>query len=476
MSTTAEEPPTESSTEEPVLPRSVVISLSAGYLGMSTLVNLINTLLVFFYLPPATAGLPSLVTDSTVLGILNVVALIAAAGRLTDAITDPLIASRSDRSTHRKGRRIPFMAVGMVPAAVATLLMFVPPVQRESGWNIVWLLAVQVVLYLALTAYVTPALALIADLGRSPMERLRLSTWTSLAWALGLMVAATTLFVAGLLDGALGTFRAWQVAAGITCAIGLIFMAVPVFTLDEPRWTAHEPSNVPLLPAVRFVLGNPFFRYYAAADFAYFGGLAIIQTGLLFYITVLVELDEWVATALLLMMVVVSLFLFPLVPRAAQRLRGGKRLAIVAFWMGAAVFGTITVLGLVEAFPILQVVIPVAIFAIPFAILSIIPGWILSDIAEHSSSETGQAQAAMFYATRTFLQKLSTTAGVVLFALLLQFGRDVGDDLGVRLTGLAGASLYAVAAWVFSRYDENRLQTELAAGRGDGSQPLTAPS
>ena len=37
----------------------------------------------------------------------------------------------------------------------------------------------------------------------------------------------------------------------------------------------------------------------------------------------------------------------------------------------------------------------------------------------------------------------------------------VGDDLGVRLTGIGGAVLYAVAALLFSRYDEARLQREL---------------
>ena len=68
----------------------------------------------------------------------------------------------------------------------------------------------------------------------------------------------------------------------------------------------------------------------------------------------------------------------------------------------------------------------------------------------------------MFYATRTFLQKLATTLGVVLFALLLQFGRDVGDDLGVRLTGIAGAALYLMAGILFRKYDEQRLQRELA--------------
>jgi len=445
------------------LPRSVVMALSSGYLGMSVLVNLINTLLVFFYLPPATSGLPILVTEVKLLGFFTAVAMIAAGGRFTDAITDPLIASFSDKCRHRKGRRIPFMAVGMVPAAVCTVLMFVPPVESQSGWNIVWLVGVQVVLYISLTAYLTPAFALVADLGRTPMERLRLSQWTSMAWALGLVVAAMTLLTASILEGPLGTFRAWQVAVAISCAVALTFMAVPVLLIDEPKWAAHEQTSKPLLESMWFVLGNPFFRFYAAADFAYFGGLAIIQAGLLFYVTVLLELEEWVSTVLLLLMVVASVGLFPVVAAWARKIGGGKKLTILAFFVGFGTFLTISAMGLVPQLPFVQAAAPVLVFALPFAILSMMPQWILSDISEHAALQTGESQAAMFYATRTFLQKLATTSGVVLFALLLQFGRDVGDDLGIRLTAVAGAVLYLIAAVLFRRFDEDRLQSELSA-------------
>lgn len=444
------------------LPKSVILALAAGYLGMSVLMNLINTLLVFFYLPPDTSGLPSLVSDATLLGILNVVALIAAAGRLTDSITDPLIAGWSDRSSHRRGRRIPFMAAGMVPAALFTVLMFVPPIGEESGLNIAWLLGVQVFLYVSLTAYVTPAFALVADLGADPSERLKLSTWTSMAWAVGLVVAATTFFIGPALDGTFSTVRAWQTSVVIVAGIALVFMAIPVLVIDEKRWSRNEPSTMPLVASVRTVLANPFFRFYAAADFTYFGGLAIIQTGLLFYVTVLLELEEWVSTVLLLLMVVVSAFMFPLVAGWARRQGGGKRLTIFAFLLAATTFLFIAGLGIIDQVPFLQAAFPIAVFALPFAILSVMPQWILADIAEHAALTGGEAQAGMFYATRTFLQKLATTMGVVMFALLLQFGRDVGDDLGVRLTGIGGAILYGLAAILFSRYDEAKLQRELA--------------
>ncbi len=458
------------------MPTSVVLLLSSGFLGMSVLMNLVQTVLVYFYLPPDTAGLPTLVTEAKWLGVLNAIGLIAAFGRLTDSITDPLIAAWSDRSNRRRGRRIPFMAAGMVPATIATVLMFTPPVERESGWNIVWLIGIQLVLYISLTAYVTPAFALVADLGIDPSERLRLSTWTSVAWAIGLVLGAQILVFAPILENFLPTYRAWQVSIGIVCVAALGFMTVPVLKLDEPRWSRHQPSSMPLLVSIKTVLSNPFFRFYAAADFAYFGGLAIIQAGVLFYVTVLLRLDEWVASVLLLLMVVLSAAMFPMVAAWARRQGGGKRLAIMAFLIAAGAFLMISGLGILDSLPFLQAALPIAVFALPFAILSVMPQWILADIAEHSARTGGEAQAAMFYATRTFLQKLATTLGVVMFALLLQFGRDVGDDLGVRLTGVGGAFLYLVAAVLFSQYDEARLQRELAAATQAGESTMVPVS
>ena len=95
-------------------------------------------------------------------------------------------------------------------------------------------------------------------------------------------------------------------------------------------------------------------------------------------------------------------------------------------------------------------------FAFAFSALSILPQWILSDIAEHSTLTEGTATAASFFAARTFLQKISQTFAVIVFALFTALGRDVGDDLGIRLTGVVGMALYIFAALLFFRYDERR--------------------
>ncbi len=451
-------------------PRRVIIGLSLGHGGMSVLINLIAILLVYFYLPPESAGLPPLVTDATFFFVLNAIVMIAAAGRLLDAITDPLIAVSSDRSSHRLGRRIPFMRVGAIPAALATILLFVPPIGEVSGWNIVWLLGVQAVLFVALTAYVTPAFSLVADLGRTPSERLDLATWTSAAWAAGIMVAAMTPFISAMYQRlGLEPIRAWQGSVITVVAVALACMWAPIRMIDEPSLVRSKPSAVPMRDALRLVLGNPYFRYYLAADFAFFCGLTIIQTGLLYYVTVLLELDETITAPLLLLMVVIATFLYPVVNRVAKQ-RSGKQLVVVAFVLSAVDFVGVVFLGLSPLPNWLEAVMLIVLFSVPFAILSVIPQWILSDIAEHAAVTTGTATAATFFAARTFMQKLGQTIGVMMFALLAAFGRDVGDDLGIRLSGFAGVGLYLVAAMLFRHYDEASLQAELAAGPDPGDQ------
>lgn len=445
------------------LPRSVILAISTGHGGMSVLVNLLGFLLVFFYLPPDNAGLPQLVSSGTFLVVLNAVVLLAAVGRVFDAVTDPIIAVLSDRCRSPRGRRIPFMAWGALPAALATFAMFTPPIQSQSGWNVVWLIGVQAVLFLALTAYITPAFSLVADLGHSPDERLDLATWTSAAWAFGIVVAASAPFIAGMVESSgVSTLRSWQVAVAVICAIGAVAMYVPVVAVDEPRWARSQPTAVPVRRVMGIIAANPFFRHYAAADFAHFGGLMIIQTGLLYYVTVLLELNDALTAPLLLTMIVIATALYPVVNRVAKR-GSGKRMVIFAFAVSAFDFGLIALLGTgLPVPPLVQAFLVVMIFAVSFSILSVIPQWILSDLAEHSSLHNGTATAASFFAARTFLQKFAQTFGVILFAVFTSFGRDVGDDLGIRLSGLGGMALYVVATLLFRGYDEQRMQTELA--------------
>ena len=69
-----------------------ILAYSSGMAGWSVLINLMSVMLIYIYLPPSNAGLNTLIPPFVYLGVFSVLALIAAGGRLFDAIIDPLIA------------------------------------------------------------------------------------------------------------------------------------------------------------------------------------------------------------------------------------------------------------------------------------------------------------------------------------------------------------------------------------------------
>ena len=72
----------------------------------------------------------------------------------------------------------------------------------------------------------------------------------------------------------------------------------------------------------------------------------------------------------------------------------------------------------------------------------------------------------MFFAARTFLQKIGVTLGILVFASLTNLGNSPGDDLGIRLSGPACVVVILIAAFAFSFLNEKKLLSEIAACRG----------
>ena len=131
---------------------------SVGQLGWSMLSGIISAWLVTFYLPTsndlAQNGAIQYITPGLIIGgFLTVLGLITSLSRIFDAVTDPLIASLSDRSKNKRGRRIPFMQYAAIPLAVSTVLLFCAPVPAQSGWNIAWIAIFIILFYLFMTMY-----------------------------------------------------------------------------------------------------------------------------------------------------------------------------------------------------------------------------------------------------------------------------------------------------------------------------------
>ncbi|RYZ33597.1 MAG: MFS transporter, partial [Sphingobacteriales bacterium] len=168
------------------------LAYAAGMMGWSVMTNIIIVMLPYFYLPPTNAGLPPLVPQLVLFGFFNILSLIAASGRLADAIYDPFIASRSDGSKNPNGRRIPYMKWAILPAVIFCSLVFMPITKSEDLSNAWWLAVVLCLFFVAVTTYIIPYNALLAELTETNEQKIKLSTLQQVGFVLGIIFSALT--------------------------------------------------------------------------------------------------------------------------------------------------------------------------------------------------------------------------------------------------------------------------------------------
>jgi GPH family glycoside/pentoside/hexuronide:cation symporter len=94
----------------------------------------------------------------------------------------------------------------------------------------------------------------------------------------------------------------------------------------------------------------------------------------------------------------------------------------------------------------------------PLAALGILPNAILADIIQEDEKESGENRGGMYFAVKYFFVKIGQTTGIALFAFLTIYGKDPGHDYGLRLNGLFGFGLCALAFIFFSRFKEKTVK------------------
>ena len=242
---------------KPSLPLSKGIAYAIGQLGWSLTIGLVVSYLVYFYLPPEGTRLPELIPSYYLFGFISIIGLITMGGRFIDAIIDPWIATLSDRSTARRGRRISFMAKGGLPMVILMILVFTPPSSSPGALNVLWLAVTLFLFYLFYTIYVTPYFALIAELGHTPQEKLNLSTYISLTFFLGTAIASQAPMIFPIFEGiGMDRVASIRMTFALLGLFALICLYVPVFTIDEKKYSTGVPSTVPMMESLKLIFAT----------------------------------------------------------------------------------------------------------------------------------------------------------------------------------------------------------------------------
>ena len=453
-----------------------------GQLGWSILGGIISAWLVAFYLPTkkmdeagnviegldalgnkinyfSGTDLPffTLITPGLIIGgFLTIIGLITALCRVWDAVSDPLIANLSDNSKNPKGRRFPFMKFAAIPFAVITILIFMAPSlfyggTEPTGWNVAWVAIMLVLFYTFMTIYCTPYNALISEFGKTQEDRMNISTYISLTYFAGTLLAYTPFVFAGMFQGAVGYYWSYVICFIPLAIIACVCMLLPTFLIKETDYIEAKPAGTNAFKSLGKTFKNKDFRVFAGSDIMYWVGLTLFQTGLPFFVKVSMGLGESMVMVFMGAMTVLSACFYPIVSKLVQKF-GKKKLTIAGF-VGLAIAYFVTAMINVIPLPgIVYGVLIVIIASFPMALLGIIPQSIVADIAEADSVVTGEKREGMFFAARTFAMKFGQSLAMLVFTSLAIIGSSASyeelkesNDISANKIGLMIVAFVAVA-------------------------------
>ncbi len=453
-----------------------------GQLGWSTLGGIISAWLVTFYLPTSgdiQKGAIQYIWPGLVIGgFLTILGLITALCRVFDAVTDPLVASLSDRSNNKRGRRIPFMQIAALPFAVITVLVFCAPVNGISGWNVAWISIFLVLFYAFMTMYCTPYNALISEFAKNQQERMYISTAISLTYFFGTLIAYTPFVLAGLFQGAVGFAWSYRICFIVLAVLALVCMLLPTFLLKERDFVDSKPDRTNVFKSLTSTFKNKDFRTFSISDIMYWVGLTLFQTGLPFFVKVSMGFDASMVMVFMGGMTVLSACFYPFVTKMVKKF--GKKKLVIAGFLGLALCYAIAAVSSIPNFlpaegsaNILSWVFGIAIMvisALPMALLGIIPQSIVADVAEAEKTVTGESREGMFFAARTFAMKFGQSLAMLLFTSLAIIGTQqntssndiTASKLGMLIVAIVAVSFCVLGAIILMFYNEKKVMKTIA--------------
>jgi GPH family glycoside/pentoside/hexuronide:cation symporter len=447
---------------------------SLGDFARAVLGGLLVTYMLKFFNVTESSGLPLLLPPALA-GTLRGLSIVF------DAVIDPWIASASDKSKNRNGRRIPFMRRAAVPYALTSLLIFFPPDRAApAALNIVWVMGMLLACCLTQSLYQIPYQALQTEVVTDTRRRVFFYSIQSFNFVIGsAVIYALPVMVSVFRANGFSALDAWQLAFGIFALAGFIALLIPAFVIRERDYVEGQDSCLSLFKSFTATLRYSQFRVLVIAYLVMQTAFAFFNTAMLFYIDILLGLKESFATVVLGLSIVIGISTYPLVNFVARR-HGKKPLILAACAMYVFIYAGIYFYAPVSAFlgtaPVTNAFLvslagPATVggvscgfligllIAFPIACTNILPTAAFADIAQYDAIVSGENKAGMFVAVRQFLLQFTQAAVTAIVSYVMYTGaiNEYPTIYGVRLTALIACVTVFAALLLFSRYDDRGI-------------------
>lgn len=444
------------------LPKRKMIRYCLSDIAKGLFNGMIGNYLLYFFQPTVKSGLPNLLPQNKLLGFITVMALITGLGKIIDAITDPWVASLSDKCTHKDGRRMPFLKYAAVPYAVSVLMIFMAPFKQGSIANAIWVGFFLIAYYTSYTLFFIPRNALVPEVITDSKDRVGYyGISTAFFMGSSSFMYAATLFVNLIKGLGVDALGAWRIVFTVFAVIGLACVLLGATAFDEKDYV--ESSVKPrqsLLSSAKSIFKNKSFVTFFAGDLFSYISMAFFQTAMLYYITMLLNVPESQSFLVMISAIGVALCLFPMIVKFSKQY-GKKTMLVIASVIFTIVFAFIffadKIATLVVGYELVLGLCMGVVVAFPFAAINILPQSCMSDIIQKDSIENGVNREGFFSATKTFIEKIAYSLAMVVVSSVLTIGAGEGESvgmLGVKLTGVFAGIFSLVSLIFFMIYNE----------------------
>jgi len=394
-------------------------------------------------------------TDVLLLAPLGV-GMLFAAGRVWDAVSDPIVGTLSDRTRTRLGRRRPWM-FGGIPLLMVSLLMIWRPPAFSTGALYVWLALALFTFYTAFTMFAVPHAALGAELSTDHHDRNRIFGMQAAAFTFGMMLAFGGMQY--VTNASAPREAAAQLATVAIFVLPWILLIPPTLLRERAEYQGRGAASS--LGAMRDVLKNPHARLLLTAQFIQLMGsgvLGIMAPYLMRYVLKGPDLIG-VLPALFVLCTMLSI---PVWIRLTRRF--GKRNSWISGMIGSGLsFGMILFVG-ENDFVLRGCVLASAGFFVGCGMM--VGNSILADVIDWDEYVTGERKEGAYSAAWGFAIKTATAIVIVVVSAALQFSdfrpneeQTEGTLLMLRVfNGGVPLVMFLLGAFWFRRFALNEAE------------------
>ncbi|MCC6694648.1 MAG: MFS transporter [Candidatus Hydrogenedentes bacterium] len=402
-------------------------------------------------------------------------------GRLTDAITDPLIGVWSDKTKPRPGwlrllpihgRRRPFIFWGSVLMTFTAIGLWFPPLSRPSFINFLFGTLMLSLHLTFLTIALVPLLGLAPEVARSTQARVKLGQWIAVGMIVGLAMAAvlpgvllTTLDPARRAAEAAGNAPAFSPVGYQRTAIlfALLSLAAFQFVVWAVKERFHETPSQETPLSVRTVahdmrstLSNSVFVKYVAAFSLFSTGYLATQRVLPNWAETGLGGDESTVTFMMLPFIASALLTAFFVMPVLARFMPTKWQLFISFAIIVAVLPLMYPIARLDAEPTTKFLLGGTLFLIcgvAQGMQYVLYTPLLGEIIDLDEQQTGRRREGAYNGMSGVAFKAGQAGSIALSNFCMStFGNSVTNPAGILLVGPAAGAVAFLGLLVVWRY------------------------